>query len=100
VGVNKFVSTDQGSAKLLVEPQDAGTAAKQINSLAEVKRRRDTKKVAASLTGLRVVASTQENLMPAILDAVKAYATVGEIVHELREVFGEYHEPSMFGGRI
>ncbi len=67
----------------------------QCKRLADVKRHRDDAAVAASLVRLADDAAVAEiNLMPAILDAVRAYATVGEMVDTLAGVFGRYEEPA------
>jgi len=65
---------------------------KQIHRLQEVRKQRDAEKVKKALEQLRAKAHTDENLMPAILEAVRAYATVGEICDVFREEFGEYKE--------
>ncbi len=57
-----------------------------------MKKERDNEKVKESLEALEAVAKTDENLMPYILDSVKAYATLGEICGVLRKVFGEYEQ--------
>jgi methylmalonyl-CoA mutase N-terminal domain/subunit len=66
--------------------------AEQLARLQEVKRRRDNAKVKSVLGKLHDAAERDENLMPIIIEAVKAYATLGEMVNVLREVFGEYRE--------
>jgi methylmalonyl-CoA mutase N-terminal domain/subunit len=64
----------------------------QVARLAAMRARRDAARVAATLQAVEATARTDRNLLPAILDAVKAYATVGEISDVLRRVFGEYQE--------
>ena len=64
----------------------------QAAKLAELKARRDNAKVKTALAALRTAAAGTENLMPLILDAVRMYATLGEITDELRAVFGEYQQ--------
>ena len=54
-----------------------------------------TKWVSEVLDRVRNVARSDENIMPVLIDAVKAYATIGEISDALRDVFGEYREPSI-----
>lgn len=66
---------------------------KALNRLEKTKQNRDLTKVATSLKALREAAESEENIMPAVIDAVKAYATVGEICEVLRDVYGEYREP-------
>jgi methylmalonyl-CoA mutase N-terminal domain/subunit len=62
----------------------------QLEKLKKWKEDREGEKVEKALSSLKEKARTAENLMPAILEAVKAYATLGEICHTLKEVFGEY----------
>jgi methylmalonyl-CoA mutase N-terminal domain/subunit len=64
----------------------------QVERLASLRTRRDAPRVQAALQAVEETARTDRNLLPAILDAVKAYATVGEISDALRRVFGEYQE--------
>ena len=64
----------------------------QIKKLQTMKQQRDNESVQNSLLELKKVAESKNNIMPAILDAVKVYATLGEICGVLREVFGEYKE--------
>jgi methylmalonyl-CoA mutase, N-terminal domain len=67
----------------------------QVAALKKLRRERDNGKVQAALARLRAEAKGETNLMPAILEAVEAYATVGEITNALKDVFGEY---PVFGG--
>jgi methylmalonyl-CoA mutase N-terminal domain/subunit len=70
-----------------------GVRTQQMGKLAKVKSERDNALVTASLKKLReTAADSHRNLMPPILDAVRAYASIGEICGVLREVFGEYRE--------
>jgi methylmalonyl-CoA mutase N-terminal domain/subunit len=64
----------------------------QKKSLAEMKTRRDAAKVQDALKSLAAAAKGTDNLMPHILNAVKAYATLGEIADVFREVFGKHRE--------
>ncbi|MGA2881161.1 MAG: methylmalonyl-CoA mutase family protein [Bryobacteraceae bacterium] len=93
VGVNAFVEQSEQPIELL--QMDASAEADQLEKLARLKSRRDNARVEACLKALRGTAVRQENTMPAILDAVRAYATVGEICDTLREVFGAYTETSV-----
>ena len=90
VGVNKFVSHEAPEMELF-EVTDA-TAQKQLANLKQVRQRRDAARVNEALAAVKNTARGDENLMPAILEAVRAYATVGEICTTLSEVFGEYTE--------
>ena len=66
-----------------------------MRALKKLRRERDNGKVQATLTRLRGAAKGSENLLPPILEAVEAYATVGEVTNALKDVFGEY---PVFGG--
>jgi methylmalonyl-CoA mutase N-terminal domain/subunit len=90
VGVNDFVQEDDPPIHILYIDESA--AGKQIAKLETLKRTRDNQHVARALDRLRAAARTTENVMPPILDAVRAYATVGEMCDALREVWGEYEE--------
>lgn len=90
VGVNIFASEEPQQPKILkIAPE---VIERQLARLREVRRTRNATRVKQALENLRAAARTDENLMPFILDAVKAYATVGEICDLLREEFGEYQE--------
>jgi methylmalonyl-CoA mutase, N-terminal domain len=90
VGVNDFV-TDPGTPieTLYI---DESTADTQLEALDNLKAKRDNAAVQGALDRLRAAARSTENVMPPILDAVRAYATVGEMCDALREVWGEYVE--------
>jgi methylmalonyl-CoA mutase N-terminal domain/subunit len=68
---------------------------RQRERLARLRRERDNELLQQRLAALRVAAQGQENMMPYILDAVRAYGTLGEICDVLREVFGEYRESAI-----
>jgi methylmalonyl-CoA mutase, N-terminal domain len=89
VGVNRFQSGDQ-PIELLQIDQSAGR--KQVEKLAALRARRDNAEVRKSLDALRRSAEGTENIMPSILDAVRSYATLGEICGALRSVLGTYQE--------
>jgi len=94
VGVNKFVSPYPKPTELLrLDPE---VAKKQMERLAQVKRERDNTAVGAALKRLEEVARGTENTMPAVLECVAAYATIGEVCDVLRGVFGEQREFSSF----
>lgn len=90
VGVNKF-KTDEEEYKNLLKI-DLKVQEEQIKFLNKVKAERDSNAVNKTLLILKNAAQGSENLMPYILDSVKAYATIGEICKTLRDVFGEYRE--------
>jgi len=88
VGVNRFADD---SPPLAIETPDFTVLEQQQRStLAEVKRRRDSRKVRATLDALRQSAAGADRLMPVIIEAVKARATLGEISDTLRSVWGVY----------
>jgi len=91
VGVNRFVSDAEPRLKLL--RIDEQVAARQIEKLAHVRAGRDNAGVARALAAVAETARGGDNLMPPVLDAVRAYASIGEICGALRSVFGEYREP-------
>jgi methylmalonyl-CoA mutase N-terminal domain/subunit len=71
---------------------DEGAAERQLDKLAHLRRTRNTVAVDSALDAIRDAAKTGKNTMPPILDAVRAYATVGEMCDALRQVWGEYEE--------
>ena len=95
VSVNEFVSEEKTPIKILrIDPEIEKTLVKRLN---EVKRQRNNEKVKEALDNLRKAAEKEDvNLMPFIIQAVKEYATLGEICDTLRQVFGEYKPPSIF----
>jgi methylmalonyl-CoA mutase N-terminal domain/subunit len=90
VGVNEFVQEDDPPIEILYI--DDSAADTQLAKLEALRRSRDNDAVQRALDRLRQDAKTTANLMPPILDAVRAYATVGEMCDALREVWGEYEE--------
>jgi methylmalonyl-CoA mutase N-terminal domain/subunit len=94
VGVNAYQLENEPPIDILYIGDDL--AERQIGMLNEVKARRDAGAVARTLDALKVGAAGEANTMPLILDAVKAYCTVGEISDALRDVFGTYEEPAVF----
>jgi methylmalonyl-CoA mutase N-terminal domain/subunit len=90
VGVNRFTREDE--PPIPTQRIDEALERKQIDRVRALRARRDSAKWQASLESVRDRARTGANLMPAILEAVESYATVGEIASTLREVFGEYQE--------
>ena len=90
VGVNRFQADEERPIPTLqVDPEIERTQVARLNAL---RTRRDAAKAKAALAEVERRARSAENLMPAILSAVEAYATVGEISDALRRAFGEYHE--------
>lgn len=92
VGLNRFqVEEEKVTGLLKVNP---AVQIAQIENLKKLKSERDGSKVDKSLAALKKGAQGDDNLMPLILESVKAYATLGEICDVLKEVFGEYGQPS------
>ncbi len=90
VGVNDFIAEEERSIPTLrIEPEIERSQIARLNAL---RARRDSARTQSALAELQRRASTTENLLPAILTAVEALATVGEISDTLRRVFGEYQE--------
>jgi methylmalonyl-CoA mutase N-terminal domain/subunit len=90
VGLNKFKSDEVIESELL--KIDKKAQEDQIKFLNKVRRARNQKKVEEALNDLKNAANSDENLIPYIINAVKVYASVGEICNTLRKVFGEYKE--------
>ena len=90
VGVNRFVLEHEERPILL--RVDPAVGRRQAAKLATLRQRRDNERVQQALTALERGAAGTENLMPLIIDAVEAYATLGEIGDAMRHVFGEQHE--------
>jgi methylmalonyl-CoA mutase, N-terminal domain len=90
VGVNRFQSDEERPIPTMqIDPEIERTQVARLNALRAL---RDTPKTQVALAEVERRARCTENLMPAILSAVEAYATVGEISDALRRAFGEYHE--------
>ena len=94
VGLNDFVGSTEGNDARItpILRIDAQIERSQIARLGALRAKRDTVRAKSALAELQRRAATTENLLPAILAAVEAYATVGEISDALRRVFGEYLE--------
>jgi len=91
VGVNEFVAEEPLKVPLL--RMDPEGYRRQCERLARVRAERDNGAVGQALDRLRIAAQGTENVMPHILNAVRAYATLQEIMDIFREVFGLYREP-------
>lgn len=92
VGVNAYAEDKPLTIPLLeMDPQGYE---RQASRLANVRQSRDNGRVGQSLDRLRIACQGTENSMPFIMDAVRAYATLGEIIGVMKEVFGKYDEPT------
>ena len=93
VGVNKYEMADEPTeVPILVIDESVGRH--QIEGLERTRARRDNGTVSRTLDQLRLAATRNENTMPATIEAVRSYATLGEICSALRDVFGVYEEPA------
>jgi len=95
VGINDYVLKDEELTIPILEMDPEGEK-RQFERLKSIRTNRDKVRYEQSLDKLKNAAEGEENLMPYIMDAAKAYATLGEICDVLREVFGEYEEPPTF----
>ncbi|MBT4432366.1 MAG: methylmalonyl-CoA mutase, partial [Nitrospinaceae bacterium] len=91
VGVNKYRDEADSSPEIFSVPPEL--AGQQIEQLGKVKQDRDRARVEAALARLQEAARGDENLMDATIEAVEAYATLGEITDILKDEFGEFREP-------
>lgn len=94
VGVNKFVSEKEGDHEIQLHEMDPEVRERQIRRLKEVRRQRDGEEVGKSLADLRRAAERKQNVMPYLLEGVRAYATMGEMVKVLKDVYGTHREAS------
>lgn len=93
VGVNKYEMTDE-PAEVPILVIDESVRTHQMERLEQTRARRDDGAVTKALDSLKLAARNQENTMPATIEAVRAYATLGEICSALRDVYGIYEEPA------
>ncbi len=93
VGVNDF--QEGGDQPQTIFSVDRRLVDEQLGRLEHHRRERDPEAVASAIAGLKAACEGDDNLLPPILDAVRAYATLGEICGAMREVFGEYHPPTV-----
>ena len=93
IGVNKFASAAESLEVFTVDPAVEAT---QVAALRLLRSRRDQPAVAAALAGVADAARGGDNVIPACTAAVRAYATLGEIVAELRAVYGGWRPTGTF----
>jgi methylmalonyl-CoA mutase N-terminal domain/subunit len=93
VGVNKYTMSDE-PAEVPILVIDEAVRNHQVERLEQTRTRRDSGAVSNALDKLKRAAQRNENTMPATIDAVRAYATLGEICSALRDVYGIYEEPA------
>ena len=94
VGVNEFVDEVEQPIETLYI--DDAVEDGQKDAVARLRRTRDGKAVSSALSALRQACADGKNVMPPLVEAVKTYATVGEISDVMREVFATYEEPAVF----
>ena len=94
VAVNEYKPREPCSIELL--KIDEKVAEEQVEKLNEIKSERNNEKIKEILEKLKEAAKGTENLMPYIIDAVREYAAIGEIMETLKEVFGIYREDSIY----
>jgi methylmalonyl-CoA mutase N-terminal domain/subunit len=94
VGVNNYMLDEPLRIELL--KMDPEGEKRQLARLKDLRAKRDSKKVNELMTTLRSKAEGEENLMPYIIDCVRAYCTLGEITGIFKEVFGEYKEEPIY----
>lgn len=92
VGINAY--QDQENVPIPILEMDPGGYRRQVERLKQLRAERDQGRVGQTLDKLRIACQGMENTMPYILDAVRAYATLGEITAVMKEVFGTYEEPN------
>ncbi|MFZ5866997.1 MAG: acyl-CoA mutase large subunit family protein [Thermodesulfobacteriota bacterium] len=95
IGVNKYVD-EEHEPDVELHEYDAATQERQIEALKQVKAERSQAEVGRTLKALEQIARAKQNVMPALVECCKAYATVGEMADVFRQVFGEFKEPTMF----
>lgn len=93
VAVNRYRTEERVLREVKLHEFDPKVQAEQIDKLRRIKKERSNEEAERRLSILRRKAETDENLMPYIMDCVRAYCTVGEMTAVFREVFGEFHEP-------
>ncbi|HRI16935.1 MAG TPA: acyl-CoA mutase large subunit family protein [Burkholderiaceae bacterium] len=96
VGVNCYRNEHEDEHKVEFHPYDEADAQRQVDSLNRIRSERDAAAVSAALQRLRADARAGSNVMPALMQAVTAYASVGEMTQELVAVYGRYREPVHF----
>jgi methylmalonyl-CoA mutase N-terminal domain/subunit len=92
VGVNAY--QDAKPVAIPILEMDPLGYSRQVSRLEEVRRTRDAGRVGQALDRLRIVCQGTQNTMPYLMDAVRAYATLGEIIDVMKGVFGTYEEPT------
>ncbi len=95
VGVNKYAAPDRQEPEIALHRHDPAVTERQRLRLRELRATRSNERVRACLDAIRRAAEGTENLVPHFIEAAKAYATLGEIVGVLRQVFGTFKDPNV-----
>jgi methylmalonyl-CoA mutase N-terminal domain/subunit len=93
VGINGYADPEE-ELRIPILRMDPKGYERQVERLRQLREQRDNERVTETLEALRAAAAGTENTMPYILEAVRAYATLGEITDVFRDVFGTYEEPN------
>jgi methylmalonyl-CoA mutase N-terminal domain/subunit len=96
VGVNCYRQEAEEQAPVEFHPFREQDCAEQIARLRQIRAQRNGSEVASALRAVRAAAKAGQNVMPAVIAAVQAYATVGELTQCLVEEYGRYQEPTRF----
>ncbi|MCP4107073.1 MAG: methylmalonyl-CoA mutase [Desulfobacteraceae bacterium] len=96
VGRNKYTDGEDEQPDVDLHEYNEKWVDQQVTSLKELRRTRDNQEVTRKLKELEKAAQNGKNVMPALVECCRAYATVGEMAGVFREVFGEWQEPSLF----
>ena len=91
VGLNEFVTEEKTAIKVFKIDED--TAKRQIERVKSARKKRDEKRLQKAMGDLKKAAASNGNLIPFLIEVVKAYGTLGEICDSLKSVFGVYEEP-------
>ena len=100
VGVNCYNESEEENPNVELHPYDELGAIAQVQSLRRLKAERDNDAVERALDTLRADANAGRNVMPAAMQAVKAYATVGEMTRALVDVYGHFREPTRLWRKV
>jgi methylmalonyl-CoA mutase N-terminal domain/subunit len=95
VGVNEYIEEEEHGRRVEILKITQATEEEQVTRVKALRARRDSAAVDQALERVRNAAISGENLMPAFIEAVRAYATLGEIVRVCKQVYGEYLEPAV-----
>ena len=98
VGVNCYTESEEENPNVELHPYDEMGALEQIDSLRKVRAGRNNDAVERALNALRADAAAGTNVMPALMEAVNAFASVGEMTSAMVDVYGRFEEPTRLWG--